>query len=184
MSVPTHVSFAHYKCQNPFSLVKIKVENLFTIESLHYRESVETHMNFLCLSESVGNYSTTGQPKHAALTTTTTTSVTPATTKGSLLDHQSKSSSMKTPSIASLVKGFQTPTIGTNEGYPFFPGYPKAFGDGNGTGTESPGSISTSPSPFVTPNSTVVKAQFKGAALLPCHVHNSGDGVTVSTIFS
>lgn len=42
---------------------------------------------------------------------------------------------------------------------------------------------SSSISPFVTLNSTVLRAQYKSNALLPCNVRNSGDGVTVSKQF-
>ncbi|CAL8148887.1 unnamed protein product, partial [Orchesella dallaii] len=42
--------------------------------------------------------------------------------------------------------------------------------------------MNSSTSPFVTLNSTVLKAQYKSNALLPCNVRNSGDGVTVSWI--
>lgn len=41
--------------------------------------------------------------------------------------------------------------------------------------------MNSSTSPFVTLNSTVLRAQYKSNAMLPCNVRNSGDGVTVSS---
>lgn len=141
-------------------------------------------ISWFLIAGSVGNSTTmltTSAPKTVIQTSSFTSTFKPLPSISSLVRGTGYDTVIKVPAGGGGKDRIIPPTpvvVGVGSG-----GKPALIGNDNNSTMSSMIDFinsSSSNSPFTTQNWTEVRAQYKSNALLPCHVRNSGDGVTVS----